>query len=592
MSLRAWAWLPGLLLPMLKAQQPCAPTPLYDPCEITVEIPAAEAAKHPNPYLTIDLQAEMRSPKYKTYLVPAFWDGGRRLVIRFAPDEPGRWTYRLNSNLDGVDGTVQTFEAKESDAPGFIRPANMYHWRYTESLKAHLWMGDTMYRFASLERPAFDQWVGDRAAQKFTHLRGTILPGDGLATKAFPSADQPNPEYFRELDARLRSMNQKGLIADLVLSGDKNQLASLFPTYAQREKFIRFVAAHFASFNVTWQIARNFENYDDGRDVMKQLGLLLKKYDYYGHPRSTGSTATSTSMLPDGWVTHALHDSVDPAVGAVEHQVYTVPFVATVSTGAGSAAFRSRLWNYTMNGDYPSSTPDGTLDAAGIKAMTGWFELMSRTRWWDLYPYFDLEGGKALANPGVEYLVYLEKPGPVQVTIEKHEYQVYWMDPASGEITKEKKDFKGELYEGSPPGNTHDWVLHLSRDGRKEGMAKSYRFESWPLPVQEVEVAPAKVPYELTAPPNHELATGKPVPYSIKLKRETRATKAMQFVLLGEVVRDAQGLRVLATGKEGTFTISPSLAKKYPATLSLRVYGLNGAGKLYAQDSLFQLKAE
>ena len=41
----------------------------------------AEAAQHPNPYLTVQLHAEFRSPRHRTIMMPGFWDGGRRMVI-------------------------------------------------------------------------------------------------------------------------------------------------------------------------------------------------------------------------------------------------------------------------------------------------------------------------------------------------------------------------------------------------------------------------------------------------------------------------------------------------------------------------------
>jgi len=33
---------------------------------------------------------------------------------------------------------------------------------------------------------------------------------------------------------------------------------------------------------------------------------------------------------------------------------------------------------------------------------------------------------------------------------------------------------------------THDWVLHLSREGHKEGMLRSYKFESRRILMQDV----------------------------------------------------------------------------------------------------------
>src|SRR5450756_1249041 len=81
------------------AQTPCGPTPVYSPCEVTFDLNDQEAAAHPNRYATVTLQAEFRSPRHRTYLMPAYWDGGRRLVIRFAPVEAGDYDFRLTSNI-------------------------------------------------------------------------------------------------------------------------------------------------------------------------------------------------------------------------------------------------------------------------------------------------------------------------------------------------------------------------------------------------------------------------------------------------------------------------------------------------------------
>ena len=87
----------------LAAQEPCANTPAYTPCEFTFDLSDADAAAHPNPYLTVRLQIEFRSPRFRTYLMPAFWDGGRRMVVRFTPTEGGEWTYRITSNIAALE---------------------------------------------------------------------------------------------------------------------------------------------------------------------------------------------------------------------------------------------------------------------------------------------------------------------------------------------------------------------------------------------------------------------------------------------------------------------------------------------------------
>jgi hypothetical protein len=597
------------------AQQTCPNVPTYSPCEIAVQLNEAEARQHTNPYLTVEVQAEFRSPKYRTFLMPGFWDGGRRVVFRFSPDEPGTWTYRLSGNLAATQEVTGKFTAVESDSAGFIKPANVHHWIYTERLKPHLWMGDTFYKLATADRTFFDRYVEERARQKFTHVRGLVIGWDEAEKLAFPAPDQPSAEYFRELDRRVAALHAKGIVTDLILGGDKNSLARMFPSWQQRERYVRYVAARYAAYNVTWQLVQEYEGYENARAVMKALGEALQKYDPYGHPRTTHTYSTSAPLVIDKWMNYITYQSSDNALGSIEHQAFPLPQVNAEfgyeDSGAGkkyphhvsSEEFRKRLWNATMNGQWPTFGNTGVyggrfltmdtkyLDSPGAKAMTAWFDLISKTRFWELEPYFYLDGGRALALPGVEYIVYVEKGATVEMLVEKHGYDVHWMNPATGEYTKEKKDFKEETFKGTAPTATEDWVLHLSRDGHKEGMLKSYRFESQPNEMQEPEVNPAKIPFELTAPAaQEEIPVAVPIPFSIKVKKETPGTRRMMYILTGEDVRDGQGYRFLASGKEGTFVVPKELVQSLPAALSVRVGGLNAAGKLYILDANFPLK--
>jgi hypothetical protein len=590
-------------------QQACTPTPQWTPCEIVIEMTDADAQAHPNPYLTADVQGEFRSPRARTYMLPAFWDGGRRMVLRFTPDEAGAWTYRVTGNLPSLKPATGQFTVTPRPAAGFIRRANVRHWQNTGDDKPHLWMGDTCYRFASADRAFFDALVAARARQKFTHLRGMLVDWEREPRRAFP-----DPEYFREVDSRVAALNRAGIVADLILGGDGNQLAAQFPTWQQRERYLRYVVARYAAYNVTWQLVQEFEEYKDGRALTRELGTLLKKLDPYAHPRTTHTLQTSSPLAGDGWMDYLTYQSADNHLGAIEAQIYAMPQVNAEfgyeDSGAGKShphhvatdEFRRRLWNATMNGQYPTFGNTGTyggrkfaldpqyLNSPGAAQMTVWSDVLSRTRYWDLIPYFDVEGGRALALPGLEYLVYLEKPGQVQVDTEKHGYTVYWINPATGEIIKEKKEYKGEKFTGTPPDATHDWLLHLSRDGKKEGMARSYRFEAWDIPMQEVEVSTAKIPFELVEPAAGDIAAGQPVPFKMKLKRETYATRRMMYLLVGEVARDGQAARVIATGAGDTLTVPKGIAATLPAVMMVRVLGMNAAGKVYATQQVFGLK--
>jgi hypothetical protein len=589
----------------LPAQPTCNNTPAYSPCELVFELTDPDAAAHPAPYVSVDLKAEFRSPRHRTFLQPAYWDGGKRLVIRFTPTEAGEWNYRLTSNIKGWEGQMGTFTSTASEAPGFIRAANVHHWAYTERDangldRPHLWMGASELGFADLDDASFRAVVDARAGQKFNHLRGLVL---GRGAKAgYTAPDAPDLAWFRRLDDRLRYLNQKGIVTDLVLASDPNQLLQLFPNRDQRQRFVRYVAARYGAFNVTWQPVETFEGVLDGRAVLRDVGGWLKDFDPYQHPRSSGARITSAPLLEDHWMDFASYGTPDDNVGAIEHQLYPVPFVnfefAREDSGAGktgpndvdATTFRHRLWNATMDGQYLSYANTGSgaqfANSPGAKAMTVWFDVLSDTRHWELEPYFDVDNGRAVALEDTEYLVYVEKPAPVELVVEKHSYDVLWINPIDGEITRQK--FKGDHFTGEPPDDSHDWVLHVVREGHVESMNRSYKFESREIVLQEIEQNSDKVPFAIQQP-SGDLTVGARAPVAVKIKRETRATRSMLYEWTGEVPADGQGYRVLGAGDKGSLQVPPDIAKRFPSVMSVRLYGMNANGKVYALDQAFQV---
>jgi len=603
----------------LFAQTTCNNTPVYAPCEFTFDLNAQEAAAHPHPYTDVDLSAEFRSPDFHTFKLPAFWDGGTRLVIRFTPNLAGGWLWHVSSNIARWDGQNGSFTSAESDSPGFVRAANVHHWSWTAGDEAHgypphLWMGDTLDPFAFIDESLFQRIVDTRAAQKFNHLRGLVLGTPEQAARIFPSPDQPDLAHFQQLDRRILYMNRKGIVADLILAGPDNQLTRLFPTWQQRQRYVTYLVARYAAMNVTWQGVQAFETYDNGRALMKEIGTLLKQLDPYDHPRSSGSLATSGPLIDDNWMTYVAHHTGDDQVCAIERQLFPTPFVnlrfAGEDSGAGksqpddvdSDTFRHRLWNIVMDGDYPTYYNTGTgggsklpvdaryLDSPGAKAMTVWYNIFAGSRHWELEPYFDVDGGRAVALEDVEYIVYVEKSAPVELRVENHTYDVVWINPIDGEETREKRGYHGEHFTGTPPDSSHDWVLRVSRESHKVGMLKSYKFESRRIDMQVVEQEVQKVPFVIAQPADTNLSETKLPWFEAKFTKETRATRSMMWLWTGEATVDGEGYRILGTGQKGTMHFPPHMAVNYPAVMDLRLYGMNANGKVYSIDKTYQLQ--
>jgi len=530
----------------LLAQTVCPPTPAWSTCDLVFDLAPGENSA------SVQLRAEFRSPQHKTYLMYAFRDSDRRMIIRVAPTIAGNWEYRLTSSLPRFDGKEGQFLATDSDSPGFVHVANVHHFQTEANLKQHLWMATALDSFAKMPRADFDRTVSQRTAEKFTHLRVTIAPGDDL----------------REAADRLRAINAQGIVADVTL-------ASMPADRADRERYLADVISRFAPFNLAWMGIPAFEDLAHSREILKDFGAALKKYDPYDHPRTTLASVSSGGLLSDGWMNILDYGTPDPNIGAVEHQLYQAP---AINTGVKN---ERDLWIATMNGQYPAS-------GSGAY-MTAWFDFMSGNRYWELEPYFGVDGARAIALEGVEYIVYVEKAGPVEVTVEKHGYDVAWINPATGERLKEKKGYNGEHFTGEPPDGSHPWILHISREGTKEGMLKSYKFESRTVPVQEIEQAPEKTPFEIALPDRNDISIKTPSYYAIKVKRETRGTRFLLIEWTLDAVLNGEGYRVAGSGREGTLHISPLIADQLPTVGTLRMSILNANGKAYVVDKVVRI---
>jgi len=587
----------------------CASTPSYSACEVVFELSAADAAAHRNPYASVELLVTFRSPRQHSYALPAFWDGGNRLVVRFAPTEAGTWDYLIESNIASWNQQRGSFSTVSSESKGFIHPAATHHWEYTEKANGldvgHLWMGVNEPRFAFMDDATARAVADARAAQKFTHVR-VSLAGSGSDAAVFQGPDVPNTAFFHTVDQRIRYLNQKGMIADLVLSHRPADLIKYLPSPDSRRRFIRYVAARYAAFHVTWQAVDQFEGDADGRALLKELGTTLKQSDPYQHPRTAGALLTSAPLLDDRWMDFVSYGTADDNLGAVEHELYAVPFVnanfGREDSGAGktgpgdldAATFRHRLWNATMDGQYVTyaNTGSGTpyLDSPGAKAMSVWFDILSSTRHWEMEPYFDIDNGRALALDDTDYLIYIEKPGPIELIVEKHSYDILWINPANGETVRKK--WSGDHFTSEPPDRSHDWILRVVRPSRLESLNKSFKLESRidhdenyaPIALQDIEANSAKVPFAIEQP-SGDLPMRAPVTYSAKLTRESRATRLMRWLWIGDVAADGQGFRVLATSQSGTLRLPADLAAQFPAIMHLRLYGMNANGKIYEVDT-------
>src|SRR5258708_343113 len=104
--------------PLLAQLPVCPETTIWTTCDLAFDLQSGEQPG--------ELRAEFRSPRHKTYLIRAFQDAERRLVIRFAPTETGDWEYRLTSAIPRLDNQTGRLVSIGAETPGFVRVANIH----------------------------------------------------------------------------------------------------------------------------------------------------------------------------------------------------------------------------------------------------------------------------------------------------------------------------------------------------------------------------------------------------------------------------------------------------------------------------------
>ena len=138
--------------------------------------------------------------------------------------------------------------------------------------------------------------------------------------------------------------------------------------------------------------------------------------------------------------------------------------------------------------------------------------------------------------------------------------------------SRRRKATTVEHFTGSPPDNSHDWVLHVSREGHKEGMLKSYKFESRRIDMQVVEQEIQKVPFADRQPADTAISETRLPWFEAKFTKESRATRSMMWLWTGEATVDGEGYRVLGTGQKGTVS--------FPAAHRHQLSGGDGSAPL------------
>jgi hypothetical protein len=473
--------------------------------------------KYTNPYEDVTLDVVYIKRGGGTVRFWGFYDGAGIWRTRFMPDQVGTWQYEASFS-DG-SGTVKgAFECVPSDLPGMISicESNPIWFRFkggqTPVIRS-LHVGDRFFAdgpnpvtgaaWGEPQRTAFLDWA---QAQGYNMLsiashylnRDSKGRGQGWNTPDLWDAgtQQPNPYEYQRMERVLDDLACRRIIV-YPFAGFFGR-DSNFPRAGKKQGvYLRYTLARLGSYwNVLFLVSGPEPLLVKGKpflsnDQINRLGRRIKELDIFGHPLSVHNPTGDDPFRDCDWGSYGVLqgpktlDRKKLSVGLLKNHHAAKPLYAQETLWPGNKyhppyslddirknAFVMVLSGATinfgdMNGD-SSSGFSGSMDLNErmqprhdiIKAVWDFFETVPFYR---MKPRQDLvDKGYCLAEPGRQYLVYLDSPGTANLRVSGGAYRVKWINARkTSDVRDGRTTTTGQTL--ASPQDMDDSLLYLTR---------------------------------------------------------------------------------------------------------------------------------
>lgn len=311
-----------------------------------IEIPFTSSKTYRNP-LTGDelceLDVQFVHKEGDTLIRPAFWDGGNRFKVRFAPTKTGLWKYetfcRHDKSLNAIKGTIGA-NCYDGDLDiykhGFLTVSkNKRYFTYNDGTP-FFYLGDTHWSlpyeaFESSNIPGipsqFKHIVDTRISQGFTVFQSEPIQWENHTGKDpiydLETFGEEDLGGFANLDRKFKYLAEKGMVHANAQLFFANEFAVKQGFYSDEyiEQLTRYWIARYGAYPVMWTCAQESDNdfyfdregdqkaFDSHTNPWKSVAKAIHKYDAYGHPLTAHMEYASGSAREDGHGTIAANSS-------------------------------------------------------------------------------------------------------------------------------------------------------------------------------------------------------------------------------------------------------------------------------------------
>lgn len=387
--------------------------------------------KDGNPYMEVELSAVFQSQNGESPTVLGFYDGKGAYRIRFSPPSQGEWTYRTYSNaaeLEGKEGEfISTAPSKDNHGP--LRIFNTFYLQYADG-SPYYGIGTTAYQWTSVKQSIQEKTLETLAGSPFNKIRMCVFPkhyqyGNEIEPWAYPykregeenDFTQPNFEFFRNFDKRVKQLMDMGVQADVILFHPYDSWGYAAMGAEMNEKYVRYMIARLSAYrNVWWSLANEWDipSIKEAID-WEGIGTLLQQEDPHQRLRGIHNWYSSEDHFYDHtkpWITHVSTQTDEFFNAKRWRDIYQKPLLfdemryeGDVPTGWGNLTgeqMAAYFWMAGLSGGYP--THGDTFDNDSDDG--------EEVRWWS-------KGG-TLMGSSPERIAYFKS---VMETLPVHEMQ-------------------------------------------------------------------------------------------------------------------------------------------------------------------------
>lgn len=443
-----------------------------------------------NPF-QVPFSAELTGPNQTRMVLPGFYDGNGTWKIRFSPMQEGPWQLVTHSAVAALEGQQLDFVCIPNPSPtahGGVRIDRQHprHFVYEDGTRFFplgyecdwLWALDT----TNPALPTVNRFLNKLATNGFNYVLLNAYAHDTSWRQGKTAADDYGPPplyawdgtneqpdhqrfnlaYWQHFDRVLAALNERGMVAHLMIKVYNKMVNWPAPGSPEDDLYFSWLIARYCAYpNLHWDFSKESNN---EKDLNYKLGRIqfIRAHDPYAHPITTH---TDRPTYDHGAYDRALDFRCDQVhskwhASLLSHrQQHTWPVLnvefgyeqgplgpqdKTYHVAQAPEEVCRRAWEISLAGGYtayyytytawdilrPEDSPPGYQYFHHLR------DFFEATGYWRMEPADELvSAGFCLAEPGHEYVVFLNQSAPFTLKLEglKAPAKAEWFHPFTAE---------------------------------------------------------------------------------------------------------------------------------------------------------------